>query len=186
MSESPWRPSDRADPAALPLADRHYNRQHPGSQQWVPPATCICLKTIEVNPETGEPWGVWSTTWPKEQYVRHAWAGAWVNATFRLEGGPYLASNLIGWAVAHTRAKWPAVPPLGIVSFVDAAKTRRKRDPGRCYRKAGWVHVGFTKSGLWVFEQREQSFEGLRGQISEPMPALASLSQLALFGGEVA
>jgi hypothetical protein len=39
------------------------------------------------------------------------------------------------------------------VSFVDASQARHKRDPGRCYRKAGWKHVGFTKGGLWVFQQ---------------------------------
>lgn len=27
---------------------------------------------------------------------------------------------------------------MGIVTFVDAAKVRHKRDPGRCYRKAGF------------------------------------------------
>jgi hypothetical protein len=36
---------------------------------------------------------------------------------------------------------------------VDAGKVRHKRDPGRCYRKAGFEHVGFTKDvGLWAFQ----------------------------------
>jgi len=39
-----------------------------------------------------------------------------------------------------------------MVSFVDAGKVRRKRDPGRCYRKAGFNHVGFTEGGLWVYQ----------------------------------
>jgi hypothetical protein len=39
-----------------------------------------------------------------------------------------------------------------MVTFVDAEKVRRKRDPGRCYRKAGFRHVGFTKGGLWTFQ----------------------------------
>jgi hypothetical protein len=39
-----------------------------------------------------------------------------------------------------------------MVTFVDASKVRRKRDPGRCYRKAGFKHVGFTKGGLWAFQ----------------------------------
>ena len=55
-------------------------------------------------------------------------------------------------AVALTRGKWDP-PPLGIVSFVDASKVKRKRDPGRCYRRAGWNQVGFTKAGLWVYQQ---------------------------------
>ena len=50
----------------------------------------------------------------------------------------YLSSDLIREAVAATRWKWPDVPPLGMITFVDSSKTRRKRDPGRCYRKAGF------------------------------------------------
>lgn len=141
---NPWRLSDRADPRAVPLADRHYNRQHIGAPQFVPPGRCVVLLTDAAD-------ALWVTSWPFAAYVKHAWAGAWVNSLFRREGGR-LASDLIAAAVAATRAIW-SPPPLGIVSFVDADKTRRKRDPGRCYRKAGWRHVGFTVGGLWVFQQ---------------------------------
>lgn len=144
---NPWRLSDRADPRALPLADRHYNRQKIGSPQFVPPGRCAVFLTAGAG-------ALWVTAWPYPQFVRHAWPGAWVNSCFRREYGP-LASELIAYAVAATRAKWEA-PPLGIVSFIDAAKTRHKRDPGRCYRKAGWKHVGFTKAGLWVYQQLPQ------------------------------
>lgn len=74
-----------------------------------------------------------------------------MNSLFRNEGAG-LSSELIREAVAATRGVWPAVPDLGMVSFVDASKTRKKRDPGRCYRKAGFRHVGFTKGGLWVYQ----------------------------------
>jgi hypothetical protein len=141
VTESPWRRSDRADPRALPLADRHYNRQKIGSPQFVPPGRCLVLLTDDRS-------AVWVTSWPQAEFVRHDWAGAWVNSLFRREGGPHLASDLIRWAVAHSRAEWPNVPPLGMVTFVDPDKTRRKRDPGRCYRKAGFVVAGETKGGL--------------------------------------
>lgn len=158
---SPWRPSWRADPAVRALADRHYNRQKIGAAQFVPPGRCLVLKTGEAGPSAA-----WVTSWPIAAYVQHAWAGAWVNQLFRNEGD-YLSSDLIRYAVAHTRANWPDVPPLGIVSFVDAAKTRRKRDPGRCYRRAGWSHVGFTAAGLYVFQQLPGRPAGPGG---EPMP----------------
>lgn len=143
-SVNPWRLSDRFDPLALPLADAHYNRRKVGSPQFVPPGRCIVLLTADAG-------AVWVTSWPFAQYVRHAWPGAWVNSLFRREHGP-MASELIVAAVATTRAIWDP-PTLGVVSFVDATKTRHKRDPGRCYRKAGWKHVGFTKGGLFVFQQ---------------------------------
>lgn len=143
---NPWILSHRADPRALPLADRHYNRQKIGSPQFVPPGSCKVFITREAS-------AVWTTSWPIAEYVKHAWAGAWMNSLFRNEGQEqYRSSELITAAVAATRAYW-VPPPLGIVSFVDASKTRHKRDPGRCYRRAGWTHVGFTKRGLWVFQQ---------------------------------
>ena len=141
---TPWRLSDRFDPAALPLADAHYNRRKIGSPQFVPPGRCLVLLT-------GDRTALWVTSWPFPQFVRHAWPGAWVNSLFRKEGDG-LASDMIRHAVAHTRDRWPVVPPLGMVTFVDAAKVRRKRDPGRCYRKAGFRHVGFTQGGLWAYQ----------------------------------
>lgn len=139
-----WRRSHRFDPAALPLADRHYNRQKIGSPQFVPPGRCLVLLTEDRS-------ALWVTSWPFAEYVRHAWPGAWVNSLFRNEGD-HLSSDLIRAAVAHTRAEWPGVPNLGMVTFVDAAKVRHKRDPGRCYRKAGFRHVGYTAGGLLAWQ----------------------------------
>lgn len=125
------------------LADRHYNRQKIGAPGFVPPGRCLVFKTQPAD-------ALWVTSWPFAQYVKHAWAGAWVNSLFRNEG-PVLSSELIRAAVRQTMEFWEA-PELGMVTFVDAGKTRKKRDPGRCYRKAGFNHVGFTKGGLWVFQ----------------------------------
>lgn len=95
---------------------------------------------------------LWVTSWPFPQFVKHQWAGAWVNSLFRNESSA-LSSEMITDAVAVTRYLFGDPPPLGIVSFVDDKQVRRKRDPGRCYRRAGWRHVGFTESGLYAFQQ---------------------------------
>lgn len=173
-SAQPWHWSYRADPRALPLADRHYNRQKIGAPQFVPPGRCVVLLTDRAD-------APWVTSWPLAEYVQHAWAGAMVNSLFRREPEcEFLASELIIAATAATRAHWADLPPLGMVSFIDAAKTRRKRDPGRCYRRAGWKHVGFTKAGLWVFQI-------LREDFPEPNPAQAQWSsQPSLFEAGVA
>lgn len=155
-----WTVSGRADTEALPMADRHYNRQKIGSPQFVPPGRCVVFKTRDLL-------ALWTTSWPFPQYVKHAWPGAWVNSLFRNEGAG-LSSELIREAVAATRDVWPATPSLGMVSFVDARKIRHKRDPGRCYRKAGFKHVGFTKSGLWAFQM-------LPAAMPEPYPPLLGL-----------
>lgn len=135
-----WRMSHRADPVAVAIADRHYNRQKPGTPQFVPPGRCLVLVSTDEL-------AVWVTSWPFAEYVRHAWAGAWVNSCFRREGGAK-ASDLIRDAVAATRWHWGDPPSLGMVTFVDADKVRHKRDPGRCYLRAGFRHVGETKGGL--------------------------------------
>jgi hypothetical protein len=35
-----------------------------------------------------------------------------------------------------------------MVTFVDASKVKRSRQPGRCYLKAGFRYIGQTKGGL--------------------------------------
>lgn len=139
-----WRLSNRASPAGRLLADRHYSRQTVGAVQFVPPGRCVVL--------VGNGFAaVWVTSWQMEQFVDHDWPGAWVCTLFRRESGP-VASTLIRSAVAATRFVWPDTPPLGMVTFVDPAKVRRKRDPGRCFRKAGFTPVGVTHGGLLVLQ----------------------------------
>lgn len=139
----------------MAIADRHYNRQHVGAPQFVPPGACLVLWA---------PGCAWTTSWPKAEYVRHRWAGAWVNSLFRKEVDG-LASDYIRAAVAATLAQWPEPPALGMVTFVDAEKVRHKRDPGRCYLRAGFKHVGHTGSGLLAFQL-------LPEDMPEPEPAL--------------
>jgi hypothetical protein len=169
MPDQPWRLSYRADPRALPLADRHYNRQKVGSPQFVPPGRCVVLLTDEAD-------ALWVTSWPFAEYVKHEWAGAMVCSLFRREPhSPYLASDLVIAAAAATRAHWPDVPPLGMVTFVDSRKTRHKRDPGRCYRRAGWKPVGHTAGGLVALQLPPEDFP-------DPLPARPqSTDQLHLF-----
>ncbi len=137
---SNWLLSHRFDPSVVPLADRHYNRQTIGSPQFAPPGRAFVLKTYALD-------AFWITSWPFAEYVRHAWPGAWMCSAFRNEG-PALSSDLIREAVAATRHKYGAPPEIGMVTFVDRNKTRRKRDPGRCFRRAGFRVCGETKGGL--------------------------------------
>lgn len=161
-----WQLSDRCDPVARKLADRHYNRQSIGAPNFVPPGRCLVLRT-----PVGD--AIWVTSWPFPEYVKHDWPGAWVNSCFRNEApDSYLSSDLIVDAVSATLAHWQP-PDIGMVTFVDASKTRRKRDPGRCYRRAGFRHVGFTRSGLWAFQM-------LPHEMPDPHPALGTQETLAV------
>lgn len=136
-----WRLSNRADPVACAIADRHYNRQKPGTPQFVPPGRCLVLLNKECT-------ALWVTSWPFAEFVKHRWAGAWVNSLFRLESGPR-ASDLIKDAVAATRAVFGEPPQLGMVTFIDRGKVRPRRSGyGKCYKHAGFQEDGETKGGL--------------------------------------
>lgn len=129
-----WHVSHRFDPRALPLADRHYNRQTIGSPQFVPPGRCAVFLTRDAS-------ALWVTSWPFAAYVRHRWPGAWVCSAFRNEG-EHLSSELIREAVAATVATF-APPPTcfdvgrrqaGTARHVDRAHRGRDgliRGPGQ-------------------------------------------------------
>jgi hypothetical protein len=134
-----WCRSHRADKNALPLADRHYNRQKPGTPQFVPPGRNLVFLSEGHR-------AVWVTSWPR--YARHEWEGAWINTLFRNEGAGE-ASELIRAAIVETKKIWEP-PELGIVTFVDSRKVpgimvRGYKVFGFCYWKAGFKHIGFTK-----------------------------------------
>jgi hypothetical protein len=149
MADVVWQLSHRADPVAARLADRHYNRQKIGSPQFVPPGRCLVLRS-----PLGD--AVWATSYPFAEFVKHRWAGAWVNSLFRNESSAR-ASDLIRMAVAWTLTKWDP-PALGIVSFVNPQCVRPTIRRGiaiygYCYLRAGWTHVGYTQAGLWAWQQ---------------------------------
>jgi hypothetical protein len=164
-----WHMSHRADPRGVALADRHYNRQTIGAPQFVPPGRCIVLTTEAAD-------ALWVTSWPFAEYTKHAWAGAWVNSLFRNESR-HLSSEMILAAVAATRAIYGTPPALGMITFVDAGKVRRKRDPGRCYTKAGFIRDGFTKGGLWALRLPPERM---------PEPVAPVGFQLGMFSTEAA
>lgn len=146
-----WQLSNRADPKAREIADRHYNRQKVGSPQFVPPGRC-CVLYAET--ETG--CAFWVTSFPFAEYVRHAWAGAWVCSAFRNERAG-VASEMIKEAVAITREHFGEPPELGMITFIDTKKVKPIKVHGRdtwglTYIKAGFRYVGKTKGGLLAFQ----------------------------------
>lgn len=167
---SRWQLSWRADPVARGIADRHYNRQKVGATQFVPPGRCLVLVTPDSTSDLG---CLWISSWPIAEYVQHAWAGAWMCTAFRNETpDEHLSSDLIRDAVAATLARWPVSPPLGMVTFVDPGKTRRKRDPGRCFLRAGFERVGLTGKGLHALQL-------LPAAMPDPEPAIGTQAVLA-------
>ena len=159
ISEQRWCASHRADPAAARLADRHYNRQKIGSPQFAPTGSCAVFLT-----DCGR--AFWITSVPLAEWVKHAWAGAWICSAFRQEGAG-VASELIRQAVAATRAHYGEPPALGMVTFVDRSKVRPtivrgEKVWGWTYRKAGFVDAGQTKGGLLALQLLPPAMPGPR------------------------
>lgn len=144
-----WQRSNRADPRARVIADRHYNRQKPGSPQFMPPGSCRVLVA-------GNGRAVFGLSFPKAEFVKHAWAGAWVCSIFRNEDAGPLASDMIRDALAVMQTEYD-VPPLGCVTFVDPRRVpgilvRGERVKGFCFMRAGFRVAGETKGGLLAWQ----------------------------------
>lgn len=119
----------------------------------------------------------WVTSWPFAEYVRHAWAGAWVCSAFRNEGAGK-ASDLITDALSATREFFGTPPDLGMITFVDRRKVkptivRGQEVWGWTYRKAGFVDAGETKGGLLALQM-------LPGAMPVPKMALGFQSELEI------
>jgi len=99
---------------------------------------------------------LWVTSWPFAEYVKHRWAGAWVNSCFRREGGAR-ASDLIRDAVAATLWFYGEPPALGMVTFIDRNKVRpRFAGYGKCYLAAGFEEDGETEGGLLALRMKAE------------------------------
>lgn len=123
------------------LASRHYSRQTPESAQLAPPGRRLYFVTPCRR-------ALWASS--RQKYAAPHRLGAWVCTFFRNEGAG-LSSLLIRDAVAATRFAWGEPPARGMITEIDPKKTRAKRDPGRCYRRAGFIDEGQrTKGGLIV------------------------------------
>ena len=131
-----WVRVEKSHPAALALADRHYSRQTPGSPWFTPPGRTLVLVT---------PCG--RALWSVVENLDNAGAKQWRVTMFRNEGEAR-SSALIVEATELTRRWWSerfSTPKVPLTTEVDPSRVRRKRDPGRCFLRAGWTRIGTTR-----------------------------------------
>ena len=139
-----WRVVSPTHPAARALADRHYSRQTVGATEFMGNGRKLVLLTEDHKAL----WGAIENLDPRGGLH-------WRNNWFRNEG-TFLSSDLIREATDVTYAYWErhygGRPRVPLTTEVDPKKTRRKRDPGRCFTRAGWRRVRVTRDGLIVFQ----------------------------------
>lgn len=146
---TPWRIVTASDPRARALADRHYNRKTIGAPTVGPPGRRLVLVSTCAR-------ALWITHYPRPDLALDG-IDALRCSSFRNErsleapNGAGLSSELIVAAMTVTARAWPDTrPPGGWLTFVDRAKTSRKRDPGRCFLRAGWWIDDDFAAGRWA------------------------------------
>jgi len=132
-----WLITDRGDPEAWALADRHYTRQTPGARSFVRNGQSLVFVT-----RCGQ--AVWVSFRPTPGKAERPDGRRVIeNALFRNES-VILSSALILEARALTTAIW-GCPEEGLITWVKPSALRAKNvNPGLCYKKDGWVHTQST------------------------------------------
>jgi hypothetical protein len=136
-----WKEVSKCDAQAREIARPHYSRAKPDSQELGPPGQKIVL----VGEDGKALWGShrpapWAGVKRMDGFEGHSCF------IFRNCGGP-LSSLLIKEAVGFTAKRWGVAP---FITYVAMDKVRRKRDPGRCFIRAGFHPVAVknkTKHG---------------------------------------
>lgn len=146
-----WLPSYRSDPRVIALYSRHYSAKknhRPGRhlKNCVGPGEPMVLLTADCTA---------AFCWLSNSIERWDKQTGICCTLFRNEG-PVLSSALIREAVDLAWQRWPG---QRLFTYVDPSAVRRKRDPGRCFRKAGWQLVRdetgkpvTSTRGLLIFE----------------------------------
>lgn len=92
---SPWRQVTKWDKRALALADRHYSRQQPGTDQFLPPGKTLVLVTHDER-----------AVWAACENLDPVGNARFRCTIFRNEGSSWISSDLVRWATDSTLERW--------------------------------------------------------------------------------
>lgn len=107
------------------------------------PGRNLVLRT----PEGDAVWVTWSG-------IRDDGLNAWECTIFRNES-KHLSSQLIREAEQITYKMWGEPPKDGLITTVDAKKIN-SRNPGYCFKMAGWQPIGYTKVNKLLILQKKK------------------------------
>lgn len=134
MIDGHWFAVRDADDRARALFYRHYSSDRSDKTRrgkFVGPGEYMALMTIDCQA---------LFVWRYEVYRMDEQVG--INCTIFRNEGATLSSALISEADELAWERWPGMRHF---TFIDTAKVRRKRDPGRCFIRAGWRVCGRSK-----------------------------------------
>lgn len=147
MSEQPylfgdfWIPVKDGNDTALSIFLRHYSaRKTRKIRQMVGPGGKMLLLTPDAR-----------ALFAWRRFISDNQQTGVNCAVFRNEGSTAgRSSDLICAACDLAWARWPGER---LYTYVDPSKVRRKRDPGRCFLRAGFHYCGVTLAGLRILER---------------------------------
>lgn len=153
-----WQACNKGAWRLIELADRHYTRQTPGSNQCCRPGKNLTLLLSDGMAA----WVIWR---PIPEVGRKDGLEAWECTLFRNEG-VRRSSALVREATAICFREWGWPPRDGLISAVGIEETRTARSPnvkpGHCFRRAGWkefAHPFPNSKQLWLRAPHPQRTE---------------------------
>lgn len=126
------------------MADRHYNRQTIGSNQFCRPGKNLVLRTQNCD-----------ALWVSWQGIRDDGFDAWECTIFRNESN-ILSSQLIEEAIKITIKKWGLMPKDGMITYVKP-KAIQSINPGYCFKVAGFKKIGESKVNKLILLQFKEA-----------------------------
>lgn len=129
------------DAESVQLADKHYSRQKPGTNQFMPPGKTMILRSAAGDVVFGWLW----------QKKRDDGQAGYNCSIFRNES-ERLSSEIILEAERKVIAEWGANRGF---TYIDPESISNKRNPGYCFKVVGWQFVKKTASGLHLLEKLE-------------------------------
>lgn len=146
MLDGHWYAVNRCDPRAYALYARHYSAaknapyRQAGNTNVAGSGSTMVLLTLDCKA---------LFVWLRNSVERLDHQAGISCSVFRNEGA-VLSSELIREADAMADVRWPGERHF---TYVDAGQVRPKRDPGRCFIRAGWRVCGQSQRGLILLER---------------------------------
>ena len=147
MSEQPylygdtWIPIKDGNASGMSIFKRHYTaRKQRKIEQFIGPGE----KQAFITPDA-------KALFAWRKFISDAGEKGVNCCVFRNEGTELgKSSDLIRAACDLAWERWPGER---LYTYVDPSKVKPKRDPGRCFIKAGFRKCGTTKEGKLIFER---------------------------------
>jgi hypothetical protein len=147
-----WQQVGKFDPRTAALADGHYSRRTVGSRQFMPPGQTVILLSRDERAVFG-----WWRPDPASGIRAMNDLDGWTCTIFRNES-PSLSSDMILDAERALYATGHDIGPDGLLTYVWDSRIR-SRNPGYCFKMAGWQKIGRSADGrktlLWKEPDRD-------------------------------